>query len=120
MKLSVRNIARATRLARSTVSDYLRRARIADLEWPLCDSVDEQVLWEKLFHEDSTSSGPAGKGSTSRPLPEWSSIHKELRRKHVTLQLLWEEYRNKVCCFHFINNLKKFFCFNSNYISNIN
>lgn len=93
MKLSVRNIARATRLARSTVSDYLRRARIADLEWPLCDSVDEQVLWEKLFHEDSTSSGPAGKGSTSRPLPEWSSIHKELRRKHVTLQLLWEEYR---------------------------
>src|SRR5438309_8850116 len=28
-----------------------------------------------------------------RPQPDWRTIHRELRRKGVTLQLLWEEHR---------------------------
>ena len=28
-----------------------------------------------------------------RPQPDWTAIHRELRRPGVTLQLLWEEYR---------------------------
>ena len=29
----------------------------------------------------------------TRPVPDWQRVHKELRRKGVTLQLLWVEYR---------------------------
>ena len=29
----------------------------------------------------------------TRPLPDWPHVHKELKRRAVTLQLLWEEYR---------------------------
>ena len=28
-----------------------------------------------------------------RPLPEWTEVHRELRRRDVTLALLWEEYK---------------------------
>jgi transposase len=28
-----------------------------------------------------------------RPVPDWSAVHRELRRPNVTLSLLWEEYR---------------------------
>ena len=30
---------------------------------------------------------------TARPLPDWSEVHRELRRKSVTLSLLWQEYK---------------------------
>jgi DNA-binding transcriptional regulator LsrR (DeoR family) len=36
-ELSSREIAQATGIARSTVSDYLRRAEEAGLSWPLPD-----------------------------------------------------------------------------------
>jgi transposase len=29
----------------------------------------------------------------SKPLPDWGHVHAELRRRGVTLALLWEEYR---------------------------
>jgi hypothetical protein len=31
----------------------------------------------------------------SKPLLEWRHIHAELRRRSVTLALLWEEYRGQ-------------------------
>ena len=49
LKLSVRQLARATGLARSTVADYLRRATLAALPWPLPEELDEPQLWAKLF-----------------------------------------------------------------------
>ena len=30
-----------------------------------------------------------------RPVPEWVEIHRELKRKGVTLQLLWLEYKER-------------------------
>ena len=32
-------------------------------------------------------------GPHSRPEPDWATVHQELARKGVTLQLLWAEYR---------------------------
>ena len=32
-------------------------------------------------------------GETRFPVPEWSTVHRELRRKGVTLALLWQEYK---------------------------
>lgn len=85
--LSARKIAKSCGLARSTVADYLRRARECGLDWPLPDGLDDTELERRLFPPL-----PAAADS-SRPEPNWPVIHKELRRKGVTLSLLWQEYR---------------------------
>ena len=85
-KLSVRQIARSCRLARSTVSDYLGRARAAGLGWPLAEGVDEERLEALLFPiRESLQS--------ERSQLDMGYIRNEMRGKHVTLQMLWEEYR---------------------------
>jgi transposase len=86
-QLSVRAIARSCGLAASTVGDYVKRAEAAGLTWPLPESMTEEELTKQLF--GSGLEAP----SRSQPLPDWLYIHQELRRKSVTLQLLWEEYR---------------------------
>jgi transposase len=86
--LSIRQIAGSCRIARSTVTDYLSRLAAAGLSWPLPPEISEEDLDVRLFRR------PEGRGpDPSRPVPEWPQIHKELRRKAVTLRLLWEEYR---------------------------
>lgn len=86
-KQSVRRIARSCCLARSTVADYLGRARAAELGWPLPDGMDEERLNALLF--------PIREGvDATRSQPDMVYIRNELRSQHVTLQLLWEEYRS--------------------------
>jgi transposase len=86
--LSDRAIARSTRLARSTVSDYAIRAAAAGLSWPLPEGLTDTALEALLF----VHGGPAP-GSRRKPEPDWASLHRELRRAGVTLMLLWQEYR---------------------------
>ena len=86
-QLSVREIARSCGLAVSTVGDYVKRAEAAGLGWPLPEGMTEEALTKQLFG-DGLEAPPLG-----QPLPDWLYIHKELRRKSVTLQLLWQEYR---------------------------
>ena len=87
-QLSLRDIARSCHLAASTVGDYLQRAAAASLSWPLPEGLSEEALHEQLF-------GPAvaPEPSPEQPVPDWTLIHQELHRKGVTLQLLWQEYR---------------------------
>ena len=84
--LSIRAIARSLGTSPSTVGDYLRRAKLAGLSWPLPESVDDTGLERRLFPAPPPS-------RTERPLPDWSEVHRELRRKSVTLSLLWQEYK---------------------------
>ena len=84
--LSVRAIARSLGTSPSTVGDYLRRAKVAGLSWPVPESVDDTGLERRLFPAPPSS-------RTERPLPDWSEVHRELRRKSVTLSLLWQEYK---------------------------
>jgi len=86
--LSVRDVAASLGVARSTVSDHLRRSEKAGLSWPLPDDLSDSALEQLLFPRPP----PA---SASRPLPDWKEVHKELRRKGVTLMLLWLEYREQ-------------------------
>ncbi|HSQ70719.1 MAG TPA: IS21 family transposase [Steroidobacteraceae bacterium] len=85
--LSTRKIAASLNVGQSTVSDHLKRAERAGLSWPLPDGLGNVELEHRLFR-------PQG-GRTRRGLsePDWSAVHRELRRKGVTLSLLWEEYR---------------------------
>jgi len=85
--LKNRAIARSCSISHSTVSEYLQRAKAAGLSWPLPADLDEDALFLLLF---PTASHPSSK---IIPCPDWSLIHTELRRKSVTLRLLWVEYR---------------------------
>ena len=85
--LSQRVIGQSLRLSQAAVSEYLSRARRADLTWPLPDDLDDARLEALLFP-------PAPNVPTEqRPVPDWAVVHRELRRPNVTLALLWEEYR---------------------------
>ena len=85
--LGQRPISRCLNISRTTVGDYLHRAKIAGLSWPLPEDLTDQQLYNRLFP-------PAGSVSSSdRPLPDCAYLHTELKRKGVTLMLLWEEYQ---------------------------
>lgn len=86
LKLSSRGIARSCQASPSTVQGYLGRAKVAGLTWPLPPEMDDEALERLLFPSE-------GQPVKDRPEPDYAAIHLELRRKHVTLQLLWQEYR---------------------------
>ena len=86
-QLSHRQIAKSCGVARSTVAEILRRATAAGVSWPLPVEVDDATLEARLYPE--TPSIP--RAGTSRPVPEWATVHQELTRKGVTLALLWQE-----------------------------
>jgi transposase len=84
--LSDRQIAKTARIARSSVGDYLQRFRDAGLVWPLSAALSDRELEACLFP-------PPAVPRAQRPLPDWSTVHAEMRRKGVTLMLLWQEYK---------------------------
>lgn len=84
--LSHRQIAAALRIGIGTVSNYLAAFERAGLPYPLPPELDETDLGRLLFPPASSASPP------SFALPDFASIHEQLRIKGVTRQLLWEEY----------------------------
>jgi transposase len=80
-------IAAMVGVSRYTVAEYLRRAAVVGITWPVPAGLDDVALEGQLFTPPFTSA------QASRPQPDWSRIHAELRKPGVTLQLLWEEYR---------------------------
>jgi transposase len=85
--LSERQIARGSNMKKTTVHTYLQRAKLASITWSDIESLDDEAIGRLLFPSEEAAEG-------RKPLPNWEHIQKELRRKHVTLQLLWEEYRD--------------------------
>ena len=87
-QLSHRAIAHSCGISAGTVADYIQRAKAAGLSWPLSEDTDDERLNKLLFPKPMRSKG------RTIPMPDWSYIHAELRRKGVTLSLLWSEYCN--------------------------
>ena len=85
-RLSARQIARSCSVSRATVGDYLSRTRAAQLDWKQVCQMSEAELEGQLFPP------PAPRGR-HRPPPDLAYVHRELRGKSVTLQLLWQEYK---------------------------
>lgn len=88
--LTDRQIARSCQVSRSTVAEYLSRANRQGLTGEDLSRLTDEELESRLF-------GPVeGPPSQKKPLPDFEEIHKELRHhKHVTLWLLWEEYKQQ-------------------------
>lgn len=85
-KLSQRDVGRSVGVSPSTVSDCVGRATVGGLSWPLPEGLDDAALEALLYPLPPPSEQP-------RAVPDWNCIHRELRRKGVTLQLLWQEYK---------------------------
>jgi len=88
-KLSWREIARSVNLSASAVRACIARAEEAGLTWPLDAGLDDSKL-EGLLYKISLP-----EQSSSLPLLDFSWLHTELRKPHVTLALLWQEYLEK-------------------------
>ena len=85
-----RQIARSCRMGLSTVREYLERAVTAQVGWPLPEGWGEEELEAKLFGNRPVRA----KAVRERPQPDWKTIHQQLQQhRHLTLQLVWEEYR---------------------------
>lgn len=87
--MSPRQVASSLGVARTTVQRYVRMAEACGLSWPLPDGMDDRDLEVRLF-------GPrVAPVRESRPEPDWEEVHRELKRPHVTLQLLHHEYKER-------------------------
>ena len=85
--LTTREVGESIGVGRTSVSAYLKRAERAGLSWPLPEDLTDAALEALLFP------APPANAAAVYPRPDWSHIHQEMRRPHVTLSLLWEEYR---------------------------
>lgn len=85
--LSNRRIARSCGVSRTSVAEYLLRFQEAGLSWPQAAELDDATLERALYPPAPVL--PAAE----RTVPDWAHVHRELRRKGVTLTLLWHEYK---------------------------
>lgn len=83
--LSCRQIAASLKLSLGVISKYTKAAKTAALTWPLPDGMDDTTLEARLF--------PSGTAAREHVMPDCAHIHQEMKRKGVTLLLLWEEYQ---------------------------
>src|SRR3954451_22452613 len=85
--VSGNEIARRVGVAPSTVRLTLKRLSAAGLSWPRPAEMTDAALEAQLF----TAAGKK-QGHRRRSEPDRAEVHRELKRKHVTLQILWDEY----------------------------
>jgi len=85
--LSNRQIAKSCSMCHATVREYLTRAELAGLAWPLPEDLDDASIENLLFP------GPRRRAAVQRQMPSMEYLFQELKRKGVTLLLLWYEYK---------------------------
>jgi DNA-binding Lrp family transcriptional regulator len=84
-ELSYGQIAQALRISKGTVANYLSLAEAAGISHSVALGLDDATLLGRLY--------PKRYVYHQFALPDFAQVHRELKRKGVTLQLLWEEYR---------------------------
>lgn len=87
LDLSERQISKSAQISRSTIGDYLRRFAVSGLSWPLPTGLTDADIDARLFPPKPAIP------DAQRPTPDWALVNQELRRKGVTLFLLWQEYK---------------------------
>lgn len=88
-ELSLEAIARALNISKGVVAKYLRLAETAGIAWPLPEGLDDAALERCLYRQCEAR-------ASAHVEPDYARVHQELKKKGVTLTLLWEEYREGV------------------------
>lgn len=86
--LGNREVARSCGVSHTVVNRHVARAKGAGLSYQLIEGMDDSELKRLLKGKKQLRS------RSVRPLPDWGWVHQEMRKKSVTLQLLWEEYKD--------------------------
>lgn len=86
-KLTRRAIARACCMSASTAQGYIQRLDSLGLDWSRLEAMGQEEL-EGLLRGRRPKEKAAAK-----PEPDLQYIAREMKKPGVTLQLLWEEYR---------------------------
>ena len=86
-ELGNHKIGRACGVSASTVWDTVARFQMTGLGWPLPAGMSEAELERRLYRR------PGDPQANPEHVPDWAQVQQELRNKHVTLRLLWEEYK---------------------------
>ena len=89
-ELSVRQIGHALTISKSTIGDYITRFKHSGLTLADLESKSESEIYALLFKEDQK----LPKRSKKKVLPDFALIHLELKKKYVTRDLLWCEYKS--------------------------
>lgn len=85
--LSTRVVGERVGIGPTTVRDTLKRFARAGLVWPVPEAISDAELEQRLYGVPGVKPGRRKVAE-----PDWSVIARELKRKHVTLQVLWDEY----------------------------
>lgn len=88
--LSNRQIAMSCRVSASTVWEYAAASKARGVRLGDYEGKSDSELLEALGK-------PRSDEERRKTEPDYQRLHTELRRKGVTLQLLWEEYRREHC-----------------------
>ena len=83
--LSLRDIEKSLKVSRKTVVKVQKRADELSLSWPLDESLTDAELEQRMFPKDLSPK------STKR-MPDFDYIRKELLKNGVNKKLLWTEY----------------------------
>ena len=81
-----REIARRLGRAPSTVRETLSRLESAGFSWPLPEGIGDAELEAALYANRRSK-----RGHRRHAEPDWPAVHRELKRKHVTLLIVWDE-----------------------------
>jgi len=87
--LSVRLIGKSLNKPKSTVSDYIERFNKSGLTLEDFDTKTADEIYNALFPEEPKKP----KQRLRKILPDFTKIDLELKKKYVTRELLWEEYK---------------------------
>lgn len=85
--ISQANIAYSCSVSKKTVNRVLKAAKEKQVSWPLDESQTDAVLAKQLFPPVEKSAG-----KSSKRMPDYAYIRKELLRNGVSKKLLWTEY----------------------------
>ena len=95
LNLSHRDIADSLSISASSVSKYILLFQNSTLSWPLSKDISNTQMHELLF-KPINENNKLPSEVTNYASIDCDYIHKELKRKSVTLRLLWEEYKTNI------------------------
>ena len=83
-RLSHERTAAALNISKGVVTKYVNLATTANLDWAQIQALDDTALHHRLLGTPQRASGFVA--------PDYARMHQELRRKGMTLMLLWQEH----------------------------
>jgi hypothetical protein len=79
--MSLRQISEATGIGKTVIGEYVRRAGVLGITWPVPEGIDDAELERRLFPVPCETGPP-------RAAIDWRRVHEEMKRRSVTLVLL--------------------------------